>query len=306
MPVLVRCACGAQIQASDNVQGKSANCPKCGQPIAIPHGQSAVNPAGTTNATQSRIPVKCSCGQAFRAKPSLAGKQVTCPACHHPLQVPFSSASGSPAGMANQTMSQPDDEPFGLNSIPTAPMGAGVPVQNTLGAPQQMPASGFTFRPVGGTTSPPSSSYTPQRNQKRRRRSSTEFNSDPFTIGVAIFCILHGFGRTASLYGIAFLFSSGYMFSFLGIVSMLTAAASIGIGVAGIGLLTNQYWAKQVGGIAAMGYLLLMVASLVIAFIGSAPYISGLGMRLSFYWIPRMLFEAITPALLLYRLSRDD
>ncbi len=301
MPVAVQCVCGVQLKANDELQGKSAKCPKCGNSIAVPH-HAANRGAAANNVAAPAITVQCACGRTIRANSQLAGKQVNCPACQLPLQIP-----GGVADASGLTLLEPSDDaadPFGLNTMPSATAGmVPPPAGNSLGAPQQMPA-GFTFAPVAGTQTPQANNYTQPR-RRTKRTTTLEIESDIFTIIVAVFCILHGLGRI-SVFGIAFLFTSGGIFSLVGIVSLLTVAASIGIGVAGVGLLTNQYWAKQVGGISAVVYLVLMVTSLVVAMIASSSETTGLAMRFSYLWVPRLLAEAVTPAMLLYKLSRDD
>jgi hypothetical protein len=42
------------------------------------------------------IPVACTCGKRFRAKPELAGKRVRCPSCQSPIQIP-SAETAAPA-----------------------------------------------------------------------------------------------------------------------------------------------------------------------------------------------------------------
>lgn len=50
-----------------------------------------------SSATAGPIPVACRCGQRFAAPPNLAGKQVACPKCRSPIQVPHPGASSAPA-----------------------------------------------------------------------------------------------------------------------------------------------------------------------------------------------------------------
>ncbi|MBI2477431.1 MAG: hypothetical protein HYV60_01885 [Planctomycetia bacterium] len=77
------------------------------------------------------IPVTCQCGKSFNAKPELAGRRVTCPACGSPLQIPAMPVPSR------------DDDPPGLGGFDEqvfspAPR-AGVPIGGA-----RMPSSSYT------------------------------------------------------------------------------------------------------------------------------------------------------------------
>jgi DNA-directed RNA polymerase subunit RPC12/RpoP len=74
-----QCKCGAILNAKEELAGKQAKCPKCGDTILIPK--------------PSSMRLTCSCGQVVQAKASLAGKRVKCPTCSQPIDVP--SANGA-------------------------------------------------------------------------------------------------------------------------------------------------------------------------------------------------------------------
>ena len=106
MSTVVRCQCGAGFKAPPKLLGKTVPCPTCQKPIRIP----AANPAATKApaskpttpakpatkrpseskpaAQPGSIPVKCACGRAFQAPPSMAGKRARCPSCQGILSVP--------------------------------------------------------------------------------------------------------------------------------------------------------------------------------------------------------------------------
>lgn len=47
MPIAVKCACGANLQAKDDLAGKVAQCPKCSGRVTVPDVSRDVPPAGT-------------------------------------------------------------------------------------------------------------------------------------------------------------------------------------------------------------------------------------------------------------------
>jgi DNA-directed RNA polymerase subunit RPC12/RpoP len=69
-----QCKCGAILNAKEELAGKQAKCPKCGDTILIPK--------------PSSMRLTCSCGQVVQAKASLAGKRVQCPTCNQPIDIP--------------------------------------------------------------------------------------------------------------------------------------------------------------------------------------------------------------------------
>jgi DNA-directed RNA polymerase subunit RPC12/RpoP len=75
-----QCKCGAILNAKEELAGKQAKCPKCGETILIPK--------------PSSMRLTCSCGQVVQAKASLAGKRVKCPTCSQPIDVPSALGSG--------------------------------------------------------------------------------------------------------------------------------------------------------------------------------------------------------------------
>ncbi len=102
MAISVRCQCGQQLQAKDQLAGKTVKCPKCQQPLRIPdsaaHGNDNQPGAAPRQPSASRqpvpdqpaastIPVTCSCGASFNAKSEMAGKTVRCPKCSGALRI---------------------------------------------------------------------------------------------------------------------------------------------------------------------------------------------------------------------------
>ena len=86
MPISAECpGCGVKVKAPDQLVGKTAKCPKCGEAIQVGGGDAAAT-----------IAVACDCGKRFRAKAALAGKRVKCPACGNPLTIPDGKPSYRP------------------------------------------------------------------------------------------------------------------------------------------------------------------------------------------------------------------
>jgi len=81
----VGCVCGARLEAKPELAGRRVQCPRCGQPLSIPHAQP----------TQP-IKVACGCGKMFAAEPRLAGQSLKCPGCGGAIQVPLGNANPSP------------------------------------------------------------------------------------------------------------------------------------------------------------------------------------------------------------------
>jgi ssDNA-binding Zn-finger/Zn-ribbon topoisomerase 1 len=96
MPIPVQCDCGKKISAPDSSAGKTAKCPACGKPLLIPPERSAASapssaaaarPVGKKSAAAAAasrvetVSVTCACGKTLKAKASLMGKAVKCPAC---------------------------------------------------------------------------------------------------------------------------------------------------------------------------------------------------------------------------------
>ncbi len=73
------------------------------------------------------IPVTCTCGQSFRAKPELAGKRVKCPTCGSVLQIPQPAQPAQPAPPLDDS-----NDPLGLGGFNEQAVGA---------PPPQMPGS---------------------------------------------------------------------------------------------------------------------------------------------------------------------
>lgn len=95
-----QCKCGAILNAKEELAGKQAKCPKCGDTILIPK--------------PSSMRLTCSCGQVVQAKASLAGKRVKCPTCNQPIDIPnVNGALGSGVRNAAKMNNAPSiGEPF--------------------------------------------------------------------------------------------------------------------------------------------------------------------------------------------------
>ena len=95
-----QCKCGAILNAKEELAGKQAKCPKCGDTILIPK--------------PSSMRLTCSCGQVVQAKASLAGKRVKCPTCNQPIDIPnVNGARGSGVRNAAKMNNAPSiGEPF--------------------------------------------------------------------------------------------------------------------------------------------------------------------------------------------------
>ncbi len=100
MPIAVRCACGKSINAPDQLAGKKAKCPACGEALSIPAAAGASQGAAPKAASSSSgaerpIYVTCECGKKFTAPAKLAGKSVQCPTCRQLVKLPKASDAGA-------------------------------------------------------------------------------------------------------------------------------------------------------------------------------------------------------------------
>lgn len=87
------------------------------------------------------IPVTCTCGQSFRAKPELAGKRVKCPTCGSVLQIPMPAQPTQPAQPA-PPLDDPND-PLGLGGFNEQAVGAPLP-QMPGSQPLQSPLPSYS------------------------------------------------------------------------------------------------------------------------------------------------------------------
>lgn len=243
------------------------------------------------------IGVICQCGASFRAKEELAGKRVKCPACGQPLAIPHTTTPDSapdPLGV-----NADGDDPLGLGQGPSDPLGMNRPIDDTL-------AGGHT--PSGGPASKlqtvsPVTAAKPGRN----RSAIGKPNGDVLVMVTAILCIVHGVGRIGSMYAIVALLASGLIFSFSGITSAASILVSAGILAAGIGLLTQQEWAKQVGSVAGVAHFVLLGVSVLGGLVSLAQLDNAaLGAGVFMMMISSIVATSIVPALLLYVLNRDE
>jgi len=96
-PIPVGCRCGQRFAAPPNLAGRQVQCPKCGQAMLVPARPVSATPAQAIPAAPASatapLAVACRCGQRFAAPPHLAGKQVACPSCRSPIQVPHRQAT---------------------------------------------------------------------------------------------------------------------------------------------------------------------------------------------------------------------
>jgi DNA-directed RNA polymerase subunit RPC12/RpoP len=94
--IAVACQCGKRFAAPPNLAGRQVQCPACKQALVVPAG--ATRPAAQAPvAATGPISVSCRCGKSFAAPPNLAGKQVACPSCRNPIQVPHPGAPVAPS-----------------------------------------------------------------------------------------------------------------------------------------------------------------------------------------------------------------
>ena len=84
---MIRCKCnncGFEIKTYDKFAGKRVRCPKCKEPLQIPHGV-----GGTGPREGAVIKFRCpNCNQKIGVPPQYGGKVVRCAKCKHQLRVP--------------------------------------------------------------------------------------------------------------------------------------------------------------------------------------------------------------------------
>ena len=85
------CPCGKRLKVSGKFAGKSSNCPKCGQAVAIPE-QSQIEGVEQSQPSEQVKPAvirfACSCGKRFRVPVKLAGRTARCPQCGSQIIIP--------------------------------------------------------------------------------------------------------------------------------------------------------------------------------------------------------------------------
>lgn len=158
----VQCKCGKKYQVKPELAGQTLKCSACQSPITIPTGKpkqtQRQQPAGGGN---GQIKVKCSCGQIYTVKASMAGKGVKCQKCGSAMKIPGGTAPArQPA--AQQSAADPLSDPLGGSF--------GDPFADDLGALQD--AGGGFDDPLGGAmgndplggplASAPSPAFQPQ------------------------------------------------------------------------------------------------------------------------------------------------
>jgi ribosomal protein S27E len=104
MDMKTKCNCGAILKAKEELAGKQAKCPKCGNAVLIPKPPS--------------ISVTCSCGQIMKAKASLAGKRVQCPTCKQPVDIPNGMGGPSPVALSPEKTTKPTSFGDALKQLP--------------------------------------------------------------------------------------------------------------------------------------------------------------------------------------------
>lgn len=262
--IRVTCACEASFDAKPELAGKRVRCPACNEPVLVP------NPA-------ERLRVRCPCGRTVKAKPELVGKRVKCPACGQPLlisqQTEPAPQAGAPApGGAVDLLSEADD----LFGDPPAP------------ADNETKLAPLPPQPA------------PVEKPRSTRKESRQYSQQEVLILITgVVCVVHGLARLGSIYALRYLLTSSALFSFTGLISVASILASIGIGAAGIGLLTQKEWAGQLGAAAAGIYFSILAFALLQALalsLGS----NGAGLGHLFRAIPRIAAESVAPGLLLY------
>ncbi|MHC4545933.1 MAG: DUF5684 domain-containing protein [Planctomycetota bacterium] len=76
--------CGYEIKTYDKFAGKRVRCPKCKEPLQLPHGEGGTSPKET-----AIIKFRCpNCDQKIGLPTKYAGKVVRCAKCEHRLRVP--------------------------------------------------------------------------------------------------------------------------------------------------------------------------------------------------------------------------
>lgn len=307
MTISAICACGAKLEAKEELAGKRVKCPKCASTLTVPNGSAAV----------TSIRAACQCGQAFQAKATLAGRSVKCPSCGQALVVPQSSNPGAPSRDLSRTR---DVKAVPLVSVHSSddPLGLG----NNFGATlsRRQPPN-YAFKPKASHVRYRVMDDEPRGQSRKRYRKQgskqAELNQDVLVMVTGILCIIFGLGRIGSMYGIIFLLTSGLFFSVGGLVGVAMVLASAGILVAGVGLLTKQGWAMQVGLIAGGGYFAVLAISVIFSLISLAQLASlgasvGVGfdsaslagrafVRMIIFWMA----QSIVPALLIFVTQRD-
>lgn len=84
------------------------------------------------------IPVSCTCGKSFKAKPTLAGKTVACPSCKSPIAIP---AAAAPAPPSNPVPAAPAP-PSPAQPAPAATPMPGAEIVMACGCGQQFKVDG--------------------------------------------------------------------------------------------------------------------------------------------------------------------
>ena len=308
MSAIVTCRCGARFQAATHLAGKQVACPTCAQPIAIPaSAKTAASPATTP---KQAIQVRCGCGTLLKAKPALVGKTVKCPACQQALKIE------PPTSMPNTAVTPPAEDsidPLGLGGLGTSDLSENefwdqIPSSDPLGLGQTSPGlngahANPTLAPLPQSFHEPRMAAQPQPKTSSRQGGET---LDVMTVVTGVVCILFALGRLGSMYNVPMMLLSGGIFSFGAILGLVTMCVSMGIGAAGVGMLTRQEWAQQVGSIAASIYFALLAVSVCQSFIGLMMYSDLLGISFLMRFIASVITQSIAPGLLLYSWSQHQ
>ena len=231
----------------------------------------------------------CVCGTKLKLKDELAGKKIKCPKCSEVIALPTQSVQSTPSSGGLF------DENFPDLGLPTAAQVAYHP-----------PVSQPTYKMAGGSKEP-AESKAPTRNGGIQ----INFNQDALALVTAILCILFGFGSLFSFGVIGLLIAKGSLFSITGLVYVFSTFISLGIFAAGVGILTQQDWAVNVGQISASLYFVLVMVHIVLFVGGLATLggssVSGTDIARSFIlFFSSLITQSIAPGLLLYLTFRDN
>ena len=293
------CQCGAKLKVKDELAGKKIKCPKCSIAFTLPVAQ----------ATPELISVSCKCGKAFQAKASMAGKAFQCIACNRTISIP---------ALRNTTQDEPD--PFATNQPGNS---IGNSMANSTGSPFDanfpdlgIPTASYVpyHAPVTEsiTTKAPGPSKTAPdyRGIPARPGVSLNLNQDILILITAVLCILYGFGQGGQLpFRILPMVTSGAIFTVGGSLAVGKSLVSLGILMAGIGLLTQHDWGVTVGQIAASMYFVLALIDILYFFLaGSTDGVLFQKNYLLFgvQYLSMLVGYSIAPALLLYVTFRES
>ncbi len=167
MPITVACACGKSFKAKEQLAGRTAKCPACGGKLKIPDAarqSDDTSPRQATSRGESTVTAKCQCGKQFKAKRSLAGRTVKCPACGGVLKIPHVK---KPAAAATLPADDAPQSPLDALFDTVATMETDVDLGDEA-APSFQPATGVSANSIMATGLSAPQSATPKRKGSKR------------------------------------------------------------------------------------------------------------------------------------------